>query len=69
MCAIHCEQTTYGPPSVREQETVRIDVVAYNRKRRMMLSDAGVIRDCLLDRNEFHHALYRGNPLGSCFPL
>ena len=40
MCAIHHEQTTYGPPSAREeQETVRIDVVAYNRKRRMMPSD------------------------------
>jgi len=40
VCAIHHEQTTYGPPSAREeQETVRIDVVAYNRKRRMMPSD------------------------------
>ena len=30
---VHHEQTTYGPPGVRkEQETVRIDVVAYNRK-------------------------------------
>ena len=31
---------TYRPPSAREeQETVRIDVVAYNRKRQAMPSD------------------------------
>jgi hypothetical protein len=28
---------------------------------------AGVIRDSLLILTEFHQALYRGNPSGSCF--
>jgi len=48
----------------KHRHKVRIDVVAYNKKRRMMLDDRRSDKDCLLDRNEFHQALYRG----SCFP-
>ena len=38
-------------------------VLGNNKQCRLI---AGVIRDCLLIQTQFHQALYRGNPPGSC---
>ena len=52
----------------REQETLRIDVVAYNRKRQTMPSDRRSDKGLPTISNSVLLVL-RGHPLGFLFPL